>query len=177
MHSGGGITCSGGEPLTQPAFLKELLIKLHDQLGFHTCLDTSGYAPWKTLEDMLPHLDMILLDIKHMDDNAHQEGTGVSNDAILQNAVKLGKLNFPVTIRLPLIPKFNDTLDNLEHMGVFLRENRLLSVEILPYHEFGLSKYTALQLDYQMPVSLPPATSIALKTLEKCGLNVSVHGE
>lgn len=177
MTSGGGITCSGGEPLTQPAFLKALLNKLHDELGFHTCLDTSGYAPWQSLKDMLPHLDMILLDIKHMDDKTHREGTGVSNVPILQNAIELGKLKFPVTIRLPLIPRFNDTLSNLEHMGVFLRENRLLSVEILPYHEFGISKYTALQLDYQMPGSLPPATAIALKTLEKCGLNVSVRGE
>ena len=177
MHSGGGITCSGGEPLTQPAFLKELLSKLHDELGFHTCLDTSGYAPWKTLESMLPHLDMILLDIKHMDNKAHQEGTGVSNVPILQNAIALGKRNFPVTIRLPLIPKFNDTLTNLEHMGVFLKENGLSSVEIMPYHEFGLSKYNALQMDYQAPASLSPATSLAVKTLEKCGLDVSVHGE
>jgi pyruvate formate lyase activating enzyme len=104
MQSGGGITCSGGEPLTQPAFLKSLLIKLHDELGFHTCLDTSGYANWKTLESMLPHLDMILLDIKHMDNNAHREGTGVSNAPILQNAIELGKLKFPVTHPSPPDP-------------------------------------------------------------------------
>ena len=177
MHSGGGITCSGGEPLTQPGFLKALLTKLHDELGFHTCLDTSGYAPWKTLESMLPHLDMILLDIKHIDDNAHQEGTGVSNGAILQNAIKLGKLNFPVTIRLPLIPNFNDTEHNLEQMGAFLKKYGLSTVEIMAYHEFGLSKYNALQLDYQMSASPPPATSRARDTLRKFGLNVSVHGE
>ena len=177
MQSGGGITCSGGEPLTQPVFLKDLLIKLHDELGFHTCLDTSGYAPWKTLEDMLPHLDMILFDIKHMDNIAHQEGTGVSNVPILQNAIELGKLNFPLTIRLPLIPQFNDSLSNLEHMGVFLNENGLSSVEIMPYHEFGLSKYKALQMNYQAPPSSPPATSIAVKTLKEFGLDVTVHGE
>jgi len=177
MHSGGGITCSGGEPLSQPAFLQGLLAKLHDELGFHTCLDTSGYAPWKTLKSMLPHLDMILLDIKHMDNSAHQEGTGVSNVPILQNAIELGKLKFPVTIRLPLIPQFNDNLNNLEQMGAFLTENGISSVEIMPYHEFGLSKYNALHMDYQAPASSPPATSIATKTLEKFKLNVTVHGE
>ena len=177
MHSGGGITCSGGEPLAQPVFLRALLTKLHDELGFHTCLDTSGYAPWKTLESMLPHLDMILLDIKHMDDDAHQKGTGISNDVILQNAMNLGKLDIPVTIRLPLIPNFNDSLNNLEQMGEFLKENGLSTVEIMVYHEFGLSKYHALQLDYQMPAPLPPATSAASETLKKFGLNVSVHGE
>ena len=177
MQSGGGVTCSGGEPLNQPAFLKSLLIKLHDELGFHTCLETSGYAPWKTLEGMLPHLDMILLDIKHMDNNAHQEGTGVSNVPILQNAIELGRLNFPVTIRLPLIPKFNDNLNNLEHMGAFLNENNLSFLEIMPYHEYGLSKYNALQMEYQVPGSSPPDASLALKTFEKFGLNVTVHGE
>ena len=177
MNSGGGITCSGGEPLAQPAFLRALLIKLHDELGFHTCLDTSGYAPWKILKDMLPHLDMILLDIKHMDNKAHQKGTGVANAPILQNAIELGKLKFPVTIRLPLIPKFNDTPNNLQRMGVFLKENSLSSVEIMVYHKFGLSKYDALQMEYQMPASSSPAISTALKTLEEFGLKVSVHGE
>lgn len=177
MQSGGGITCSGGEPLTQPEFLKGLLVELHDELGFHTCLDTTGYAPWKTLEAMLPHLDMILLDIKHMNNNAHCEGTGVGNVSILQNAIELGKLKFPVTIRLPLIPQFNDSLINLEQMGVFLNENGLSSVEIMPYHEFGLSKYKALQMDYQAPASSPPATSRALKILKEFGIDVTVHRE
>lgn len=177
MQSGGGITCSGGEPLTQPAFLKGLLVKLHDELGFHTCLDTTGFAPWKTLEAMLPHLDLVLLDIKHMDNNTHKKGTGVSNVSILQNAVELGKLKFPVTVRLPLIPQFNDSPWNLELMGGFLNENGLTIVEIIPYHEFGLSKYNALQIDYQAPPSITPATSLAVNTLKDFGMDVTVHGE
>ncbi len=177
MQSGGGITCSGGEALTQPEFLKSLLIKLHDELGFHTCLDTAGYAPWEILKAMLPHLDLILLDIKHMDNKTHKEGTGIGNVSILQIAVELGKLKFPVIIRLPLIPQFNDSRSNLEQMGEFLKENGLTLVEIIPYHEFGLSKYNALQKDYQAPTSSPPATSMAVNTLKEFGINVTVHGE
>jgi pyruvate formate lyase activating enzyme len=177
MQSGGGITCSGGEALNQPAFLKDLLIYLHDEMGFHTCLDTSGYAFWETLETMLPHLDLVLLDIKHMDNDAHKEGTGVGNATILDNATRLGKLKFPVVVRLPLIPRFNDSPDNLEQMGNFLNENGFKTLEILPYHEFALSKYNALQMDYHAPKSTVPATSLAVNILRDFGIDVTVHGE
>ena len=177
MQSGGGITCSGGEALAQPAFLYALLTELHDNLGFHTCLDTTGCVPWKTVETMLPQLDLILLDIKHMDADMHKEGTGSGNDVILDNAARLGKLGFPVTVRLPLIPQFNDGLQNLEQMGEFMQTHGLSSVEIMPYHEFGRSKYSALQMDYQVPSSQPPATSLAVDTLKHYGMDVTVHGE
>jgi len=177
MQSGGGITCSGGEALTQPVFLENLLAEIHDELGFHTCLDTTGCASWETLAAMLPHLDLILLDIKHMDTVMHREGTGAGNDTILRNAARLGKLKFPVTIRLPLIPQFNDSRENLAEMGSFLQENNLNSVEIMPYHEFGKSKYAALQIAYQAPPLKPPAIALAVGTLKDFGLDVTVHGE
>lgn len=177
MQSGGGVTCSGGEALAQPSFLKQLLTMLHEEVGFHTCLDTTGYTRWEVLEDLLPQLDLILLDIKHMDDSAHKKGTGVSNGSILNNAGKLGKLKFPVIVRFPLIPRFNDQSSNIEQMGKFLKENGLHTVEIMPYHQFGLSKYNALQMDYQGPLSNIPETSMVVKTLKKFDLDVSVHGE
>ncbi len=177
MQSGGGVTCSGGEALAQPSVLKHLLAMLHEELGFHTCLDTTGYTRWEILKGLLPHLDLILLDIKHMDESVHIKGTGVSNVSILHNAAELGKLKFPVIVRLPLIPRFNDQLSNLEQMGGFLKDNGLNSVEIMPYHQFGLSKYSALQMEYQAPLSCTSDMDVAVRILKKFNLHVTVHGE
>lgn len=176
MQSDGGVTCSGGEPLAQPGFLSSVLTRLHDELGFHTCLDTSGYTPWETLQWMLPHLDLILLDIKHMDGTRHKKATGLGNELILRNARELGRVGFPVLIRLPLIPDFNDTLENLHALGSFLRGIGLLDVEIMPYHEFGLSKYSALGRKYNHPSSAMPETERAVMVLQTYGLEVLVHG-
>lgn len=175
MQSGGGITCGGGEALSQPSFLSSLLNALHDELGFHTCLDTSGYAPWQTLEALLPHLDMILLDVKHMASAKHKEATGVHNACILENARRLGQSHFPVIIRLPLIRGFNDDEANLRAMGSFLRETNLRSVEIMPYHDFGVSKYAALGLQY---CSFPPPdenVEDVADLLRRYDLEVVVH--
>jgi len=177
MQSGGGVTCGGGEALAQPAFLLALLTRLHDDLGFHTCLDTTGYAPWNVLEGVLPHLDLILLDIKHMDGERHREATGVDNGPILRNARKLGQLDFPVTVRLPLIPGFNDDEQNIHALGSFLRDNRLNVVEIMPYHELGRSKYDALGRKYCPPIDKEPKTRSAESILRRFGLAATVHGE
>ena len=174
MHSGGGITCSGGEALAQPDFLRELLTRLHEELGYHTCLDTTAHAPWEVLESVLPVTDLILLDIKHMDSNKHKSMTGVGNTLILENAKALGKLHFPVLIRVPLIPQFNDTPDNVRQLGEFLEDCRLNDVELMPYHVFGRSKYEALGREY---TSFPGKPDIdgTVAALKKFGLNVVVH--
>lgn len=176
MHSGGGVTCGGGESLAQPGFLLALLTRLHDELGLHTCLDTSGHAPWRTLRAMLPHLDLILLDIKHMDPARHREATGRDNGPVLRNARELGRRCFPVVIRLPLIPAFNDTEDNLQALGAFLAEVGLPELEIMPYHEFGLSKYAALGQPYSPPPAKAPDVEKAESILRGFGLDVRVHG-
>lgn len=176
MQSGGGVTCGGGEALAQPGFLLSLLIRLHDELGFHTCLDTSGYAPWKTLHGMLPYLDLILLDIKHMESSMHEKATGKGNECILRNAKELGRLGFPVVVRLPLIPRFNDTESNLHALGAFLKETGMNAVEILPYHGFGISKYDALEKIYSPLATGEPETERAVSVLHGYGLDVRVHG-
>ena len=112
-----------------------------------------------------------------MDDAAHKRGTGVSNRLILQNAAELGRLKFPVTVRLPLIPGFNDQPDNLEQMGAFMEDNGLNTLEIMPYHQLGVSKYPALLMDYEGPLSRTPDTAGALDILNTFDLDVLVHGE
>jgi pyruvate formate lyase activating enzyme len=175
MQSGGGITCGGGEVLAQPVFLKALLETLHDGLGFHTCLDTSGYAGWDVLEPLLSQVDLILLDLKHMDNSRHKMATGKGNDRILHNARKLGQRHFPVVVRLPLIPDFNDTEDNLHALGAFMRETGLTSLEILPYHEFGLSKYEALGKAYTVWSREKPHIDRAQDILSGYGLTIETN--
>lgn len=174
MQSGGGVTFGGGEVLAQPIFLGALLRHLHDEAGFHTCIDTSGYAPWPTLEALLPVTDLILLDLKHMDSALHAGATGHPNDRILDNAIALGRRRFPVVVRLPLIPDFNDTESNLEALGAFMNKAGLPTIEILPYHEFGVSKYEALGKSYKVYSTDKPRLDRAETLLKRHGLDVTV---
>lgn len=174
MQSSGGVTCSGGEALTQPDFLRALFGRLHDELGYHTCLDTTAHAPWETLESVLPVTDLILLDIKHMDPAEHRRMTGADNTLILNNARKLGAAGFPVLIRVPLIPGFNDTPDNMRALGEFLAENRFHEVELMPYHSFGRSKYQALGRECPAFEGKPDVDG-SVERLKAYGLNVFVH--
>jgi pyruvate formate lyase activating enzyme len=175
QQSGGGVTISGGEPLAQKKFLYELLKELHDEAGLHTCLDTCAKAPWPVFERLLPHLDLVLLDIKHMDSNIHKKWTGVGNKDILLNARNLAASPVDVMVRLPLIPGFNDDDANLRALGSFLRETGLNRVEIMPYHTLGLSKYQALGKKYALDSETNPRVPEALDRLSAFGLNVEVH--
>lgn len=180
MQTGGGVTCGGGEALFQPEFLEALLTKLHNELGYHCCLDSTCFAPWEVLERMLPHVNLILLDIKHMDSKAHQELTGVPNERILENTRHLGAMNFPVLIRVPLIPEFNDTEENAESLGKFLKKINLVKVDLMPYHTMGLSKTKALGREYKPfgdhhPASTTPAVDRTVSILKKYGLQVTVQ--
>lgn len=175
MESGGGITCSGGEAMAQPEFLKALFVRLHDELGYHTCLDTTGHTPWEKLRSILPHTNLILLDMKHMDSAEHKRMTGVENTLILENARKLSAMEFPVLIRVPLIPAYNDTERNVEALGAFLSECRFCDVELMPYHTFGKSKYQALGRPYA-DIPGKPQVERTVALLKKYGLNVMVHG-
>jgi pyruvate formate lyase activating enzyme len=177
MQSGGGVTCGGGEALRQGAFLRTLLEKLHEELGFHTCLDTCGHASWSVLESVLPYTDLVLFDIKHMDDKQHRKGTGRGNRVILENAARLGRLAVRTIIRLPLIPGFNDDEDNIRALAAFMRNNELPSVELLPYHAFGASKHEALGKVYTLRTRRKPHSQKAEDILRASGLTVEVAGK
>lgn len=171
-QSGGGVTLGGGEVLAQPRFLKALLATLHDELGFHTCIETSGHAPWPVMEAILPFLDLVLLDIKHVDDRRHREATGRSNGSILANARELARRPVPVVVRVPLVPGFNDGAADLHALAAFMGEAGLRAVEILPYHEFGISKYEALGRSYTVHSHEKPRTDLARAVLSGRGLSV-----
>lgn len=140
----GGLTISGGEPLYQPDFTRELLKKSKEK-GISTVLDTTGYAKWEVYDEILRFTDMVLLDIKHMDPDKHLEGTGVSNKIILENA-KLIAEKCATRISIPLIPDYNNTLENLTATAEFLKTINIEWVDILPLHSLGSSKYEYLGL-------------------------------
>ncbi len=151
----GGITLSGGEPLMQIEFTLALLKKCYD--GFiHTALETCGQVPWSHFETVLPYLDWIFFDLKHLDPKLHQSGTGSDNQRILDNARKLGHaFQGRLIYRIPFIPGFNDAPDHLHDMAEFIRSTGRNEINILPLHHWGREKYAKLQYPYpadQYPV-------------------------
>lgn len=139
-NSGGGLTVSGGEPLAQPAFTRELL-RAAVEAGLHTCLETSGFGAWKDLAPMIPLTRLFLFDLKDMDDRHHREWTGVPLKPILDNLAQLDAAGAEILIRLPLIPGCNDRSDHFDGIADCLsRLSHVQGAEILPYHPLGSSK-------------------------------------
>ena len=148
QHSHGGVTFSGGEPLIDPEFNKKLFKALKD-LSINIGIDTCGYVPFKNIEPLLPYIDFFLWDIKHMDTDKHKELTGVSNELILENARLLSARNVPLYIRIPVIPGYNDSEDNIRATCEFARSlTSLVEVGIIPMHHIGKARYASLNRSY-----------------------------
>jgi pyruvate formate lyase activating enzyme len=137
-NSGGGVTISGGEPLLQIDFLMKLLETFKDR-GLHTAVDTSGHVPWAHFERIIPYVDLILFDIKHLDPKEHLRTTGVDNRLILENLEKL-KGSKSIWLRLPLISNFNDSKAHIRRVAVLGKRVGAEKVSLLPYHEGGKTK-------------------------------------
>jgi len=143
-ESGGGVTFSGGEPLHQPEFLTNLIDALKAK-RFHLALDTSGLAPWEVLNRIARKCDLILYDLKIMDDVKHRKYTGVSNRLILDNLKRLASLGKEIWVRIPFVPGVNDDDENIRRTADFLRPlPNIKRVSVLPYHKGGCEKYTNL---------------------------------
>ncbi len=140
MNSGGGITISGGEPMVQFRFTKELL-KSAKSHGLHTCLDTTGNAPWKHYTELLPFTDIFLYDYKESEPAKHMDFTGTGNKLILENLQKLNEAGAKIILRCPLVPGLNDREDHFEAIARLSRSIKNIDeVHILPYHSMGLRK-------------------------------------
>ncbi|HZK56041.1 MAG TPA: glycyl-radical enzyme activating protein [Desulfosporosinus sp.] len=176
MNSDGGVTLGGGECTSQPEFALELLDRCYHR-AIHTCLDTCGYTPWAVLEKILPKVELVLFDIKHMDPVKHKELTGVDNELILDNASKIKQMGIEIIIRLPLIPGYNDDERNIKATGRFMKLRGLDRVDILPYHRLGVNKYNALGEEYplaELPSLEKDNINKTVKILESYGLKVNV---
>jgi glycyl-radical enzyme activating protein len=150
-NSGGGMTLSGGEPLTQAPFCKALLISAKEE-NLHTAVDTCGAVPWMNMESVMPLTDLFLYDVKHMDSQKHKQYTGSGNERILDNLKRLSSKGAKIEIRIPLIPGINDDDANIDATGAFLGQLKgIQKVRVLPYHSYARSKYVALGKEDTMP--------------------------
>ena len=155
-NSGGGMTVSGGEPMLQYEFVLALLRECKRR-GLHTALDTCAHCPWAQLKSLIPFLDLILLDMKEMDLERHRQFTDVGNRVILDNARRLAGEPVRLMIRIPVIPDFNDTVENMSAAAQFFKDFPNIDyVELLPYHRLGESKYERLELTYEAKGTDPP---------------------
>ena len=178
-RSGGGVTVSGGECLCQHEFLLEILKQCKAE-GIHTAVETTSFAPWSSIEPVLPYTDLFLYDLKNMDSRLHKLATGVPNELILENAQKIAKAGGKFQIRIPMIPLFNDSQESFEQFGKFILTlgDAVEVVQLLPYHKMGTVKWERLQRHNKVFESVPPKDELvqARKAyLESLGLNVMIH--
>lgn len=178
-HSDGGVTISGGEALSQPDFTLQLLKGLKER-GIHTALDTTGFAQEKYVRAVLPYTDLFLYDLKHMSSEQHKAVIGVPNESILKNAKMIAENGGKMQIRVPVIPRFNDSEENIRRTGEFVRNlgDAVTMVQLLPYHSMGVNKHLRLGENKQVMVATPPSDK-KIQTLkgilEEYGLLVTVH--
>lgn len=144
----GGVTVSGGEPLMQAAFVKELLCLCKDA-GYDTAIETNLSFPFETIEMLLPYLDRIFCDLKVLDNEAHIAATAHSNVRILENLAKLSAYDIPVVVRTPLIPGVTDSRENIEGIAKWLKENaKIHYYELLNYNPLAEAKHTYISREY-----------------------------
>lgn len=149
VNSGGGVTLSGGEPAMQPEFALSLLKACRSE-GLHTVVETCGFAPWKTFEKFAPYVDIFYWDIKKTDAAGHASGTGFDNVLILENAERMAHTGKDMRFRMPLIPGFNDTDDDVLSLKEFVttRCGRTgAEIDLLRYNNYGESKFGSLGLE------------------------------
>lgn len=167
-RSCGGVTLSGGEPLAQPQFSAALL-SLSKEAGINTVLETSGYAKWETVRQVMVNVDLIYYDFKHMDSQTHLKLTGVPNELILENVKRIyHELKIPVVARVPIIPGENDSESNLTLTAEFIAKelSDSIKVHLLPYHRLGESKVERLERSGRSFTTVVP-TEEYLLTLQK----------
>lgn len=156
-RSGGGVTFSGGEASMQYAFLLSML-SICKENGLHTCLETNGLLPAEHLRTLAKYVDLFLFDYKLTDDALHQKYVGCSNEPILANLALLDELGAQVDLRCPIIPTVNDTQDHFDRIKS-LRETYpcIQEVELMPYHDIGVSKWKSIGSGYLLRDVKPPS--------------------
>jgi len=155
--SNGGVSLGGGEPLMQFEFTREFLKKCKEH-ALHTAIETCGHVPWEHFTGILEYVDLVYYDIKHMNPIKHRELVGVSNDLILRNARHiLSNGHAQVIIRVPTIPRLNDSEENIKTTASFVAESGGKMMELLPYHRLGMSKYRQFGREYELKDVEPPS--------------------
>jgi pyruvate formate lyase activating enzyme len=166
--SGGGVTISGGEPALSAGFVRAILSRCKDE-GIHTAIETCGYCSWNALASLLPFTDLVMMDVKLMTPEKHEEATGNPNERILANAQMLAMTSTPLVFRTPVVPNVNDTPGEIRRIVAFLRElialrtgngrggGANISYELLTFHKLGSDKYRSLDMEYRASPLEPPS--------------------
>lgn len=178
-RSGGGLTLSGGECLLQPDFAEGLL-RAAKSYGIHTAIETTGFAEVAVLDRLLPHVDLVLMDIKHMDDAKHTAFCHQSNVKVLERARYIAEHAHGMTVRVPVIPTFNDTEAEISAIARFAATLKgVHHLHLLPYHRLGQDKYASLGRPYGME-GIEPLSDMRMQTLlgaaERHGLICQIGG-
>lgn len=146
-RSGGGVTFSGGEVLLQQDFAMELARKLHQQ-GVSVAVETAAAVSGERFKAFLREIDYIFVDLKHYDGEAHRAGTGIGNEQILENIRAVQHSGLPFTLRIPVIPGYNDAQKDARGFAQLLADLDINRVQLLPFHQLGERKYDLLGRDY-----------------------------
>lgn len=173
FYSNGGITVSGGEPLLQIDFILKLFT-LAKREGIHTCIDTSGITFTdndtdyrKKLDTLMQHTDLVMLDVKHIDDEKHRALTSHSNERVLKFAKYLEERRVPIWVRHVLVEGYTDNDADLIALGKFIgRLTNLKALDVLPYHTMGVAKYKELGITYALDGVKPTSTERAKRARE-----------
>ncbi|MBN1473722.1 MAG: glycyl-radical enzyme activating protein [Syntrophaceae bacterium] len=174
-NSGGGVTLSGGEPLAQPDFTRELLAACKQE-GLHTAIETAGIASWDEMASVLDFVDLVLFDVKHLDDKIHKKTTGVGNALILENLRKAAGL-CQLWLRVPLISGFNDSTIHIQNVAKLGLEVKASKISLLPYHEGGKAKSLQQGMAYAFPEGRAPGekhVEALRRLIEATGVPASV---
>jgi len=162
LKRGGGVTLTGGEPLRQPDFAFALLTGIKEKLGLHTALETQGFYASKLPDSWFAPLDLVLMDLKHIDDAGHRALTGgFPVQPSLDTARRLSALGKEMWIRHVIVPGHTDTLETAEALAAFVATLSTVSrVELLPFHQLGRDKWRTLGLNYPMENAVPPSPAL-----------------
>lgn len=180
QRSGGGVTLSGGECMAQPDFAAALLEGCH-AWGFNTAIETTAFADREVVAKIIPHVDYVLMDVKHMDAAKHKAFTGQSNEKILENARYIAAHASSLTIRVPVIPTFNDSIPEIQAIARFADSlPGVKALHLLPYHRLGTDKYVGIGRTYTLPDLIPPTNAhmddLKSAAASVCGLHVQIGG-
>lgn len=151
-QSGGGVTFSGGDPLVQWEFLKDVLMECK-RSSIHTCVESELFCQQKILDEIIPYTDLFISDIKHINSEQHRMITNQGNEIILDNLRYLVQKNMPLVLRIPVVTGYNDSDENIRQTGEFIRDelhNKIIQLQLLPYRPLGEDKYEALGITYPM---------------------------
>lgn len=179
IPSGGGITITGGEALLQKEFVLEVFTKAKQE-GFHTCLDTNGFLKKHThvIDELMDVTDLVLLDLKHLDDEVHKELTGVHNDHILNFAHYLNEQNKPTWIRHVILPGYTNNDVSSHLLGSFLQPmTNIEKVDLIAYHKLGVHKWHEMNVPYPLEDTQPPSAEDMIKAgeiLKSYGLTITL---